>query len=211
MLQQALKGWFLLNSAPFFPPWYTRIMHKDHKRYFDTSHTYAECLSLRCLHVVLSSPREFVAQPTSWNCLYLAKTGSKRVFAFLTCNSQVSCPSHSSGFSLSLLSMWRAAVRLSPLQFCFATRLYSSASLVHKWPLSFPLLPPFFHTLPLIWYFFQSIFCFLSVWVCFCFFCSVLLLLSHRLSFNSLCISFYFLFSKPPVDPLSSVSSFIPA
>lgn len=67
------------------------------------------------------------------------------------------------------------------------------------------------HTLPLIWYFFQSIFCFLSVWVCFCFFCSVLLLLSHRLSFNSLCISFYFLFSKPPVDPLSSVSSFIPA
>lgn len=121
------------------------------------------------------------------------------------------CPSHSSGFSLSLLSMWRAAVRFSPLQFCFATRLYSSASLVHKWPLSFPLLPPFFHTLPLIWYFFSK---YLLFFVCLGLvfvFCSVLLLLSHRLSFNSLCISFYFLFSKPPVDPLSSVSSFIPA
>lgn len=129
------------------------------------------------------------------------KTGSKRVFAFLTCDSQASRMSHivrhTRPVSRFLCFLWRAAVRLSPPQFCFATRLYFSASLVHKWPLSFPLLPPFFHTLPLIWYFFQSIFCLFGG--LFALFCSFSLTVSLSLPLHKFLFSLFQTSCYPPL------------
>lgn len=141
-----------------------------------------------------------IAQSISWKCSDMTRQDRKLYSSYLLFLGQLSVT-----LSLSCFLLVLQSAALFPPLFLFSTLVfYFSASLVHKSPQSFPLLPPFFHTSPLILsgfsqsIFFFAFFHFFSLAVCFPCLCF------------SLSLYKFFSFSKPPFIPLSSVSSFIP-